>query len=152
MKAISKRLCRLESRLGLGPGTEQLLLVVTAAGRELALDQDRCIQILRECGFLPTGPVGLVNLVRFRMAWMRRNWRGICGNMARRLAGSAVLKIMVNRQAGLRKRTRGDEDDRQTSAHAGGEIWASARDRVRPAAARADRGGAVATRRSQGAR
>lgn len=62
MKAISERLCRLESRLGLGPGTEQLLLVVTAAGRELALDQDGCIQILRECGFLPTGPVGLVNL------------------------------------------------------------------------------------------
>ena len=62
MKAISKRICKLESRLGLGPGTEQLLLVVTAAGRVLALDQDRCVQILRECGFLPTGPVGLVNL------------------------------------------------------------------------------------------
>jgi hypothetical protein len=62
MKAISKRLCRLESRFGLGPGTEQLLLVVTAAGRGLALDQDRCIQILRESGFLPTGPVGVVNL------------------------------------------------------------------------------------------
>jgi hypothetical protein len=35
---------------------------VTAAGRGLALDQDRCIQILRECGFLTTGPVGVVNL------------------------------------------------------------------------------------------
>jgi hypothetical protein len=46
----------------LGPETEQLLLVVTAAGKALALDQDRCIQILRECGFLPTGPVGVVNL------------------------------------------------------------------------------------------
>ena len=62
MKAISKRICRLESQFGLGPETEQLLLVVTAAGRVLALDQDRCTQILRECGFLPTGPVGLVNL------------------------------------------------------------------------------------------
>ena len=62
MKAISKRLCKLESQFGLGPETEQLLLVVTAAGKALALDQDRCIQILRECGFLPTGPVGLVNL------------------------------------------------------------------------------------------
>src|SRR5229473_5184709 len=41
------------------------------------------------------------------MAWMRRNWRGICGKMARRSAVSAVLKIMVERQAGLRKRTRG---------------------------------------------
>jgi hypothetical protein len=46
----------------LGPGAEQLLMVVTTAGRGLALDQDRCVEILRECGFLPTGPVGLVNL------------------------------------------------------------------------------------------
>ena len=44
----------------MGP-TEQLLMVVTAAGKRLALDPDRCVQILRECG-LPTGPVGLVNL------------------------------------------------------------------------------------------
>lgn len=62
MKTISKRLCKLESRFGLGPETEQLLLVVTAAGRALALGHDRCIQILRECEFLPTGPVGLVDL------------------------------------------------------------------------------------------
>jgi hypothetical protein len=33
-------------------------------------------------------------------------------------AVSAVLKIMVDRQAGLRKRTRGDEDDRQAAAQA----------------------------------
>jgi hypothetical protein len=45
----------------LGP-TEQLLMVVTAAGKRLALDPDRCIEILRESGFLPTGPVGVVNL------------------------------------------------------------------------------------------
>ena len=62
MKAISKRLCKFENRFGLGPEAEQLLLVVTAAGRALALDHDRCIQILRECEVLPTGPVGLVDL------------------------------------------------------------------------------------------
>ena len=62
MRTIARRLQRLESRFGLGPETEQLLMVVTAAGRRLALDQDRCIQILRERGFLPTGPVGVVNL------------------------------------------------------------------------------------------
>lgn len=51
-------------RIGFGPvtGKPQLLLVVTAAASELALDQDTCIQILRECGYLPTGPIGLVNL------------------------------------------------------------------------------------------
>jgi hypothetical protein len=37
-------------------------MVVTTAGRGLALDQDRCVQILRECGLLPTGPVGVVDL------------------------------------------------------------------------------------------
>ena len=37
-------------------------MVVTAAGKRLALDPDRCIEILRECGLPPTGPVGVVNL------------------------------------------------------------------------------------------
>jgi hypothetical protein len=62
MKAISKRLGKLENRFGLGPETEPILLVLCQAGWGLALDKDRCIQIIRECGFLPIGPVGLVNL------------------------------------------------------------------------------------------
>jgi hypothetical protein len=60
VRTIARRLQRLEEGFGLGP-TEQLLLVVTAADRGLALDQDGCVQILRESGFLPTGPVA-VNL------------------------------------------------------------------------------------------
>src|SRR5258707_1137124 len=59
---INRRIRKLEDRYGLADGKPQLLLVVTLAGRVLALDQDRCIQILRECGLLPTGPVGVVNL------------------------------------------------------------------------------------------
>jgi hypothetical protein len=62
VRTIARRLQRLEEGFGLGPETEQLLVVVTAADRGLALDQDKCIQILRECGSLPTGPVGVVNL------------------------------------------------------------------------------------------
>jgi hypothetical protein len=62
MKTIDRRIRKIEDRSWPGKGKPQLLLVVTAAGRVLALDQDRCIQILRESGFLPTGPVGLVNL------------------------------------------------------------------------------------------
>ena len=62
MRTIARWLQRLEEGFGLRPETEQLLLVVTAAGRGLALDQDRCIEILRENGFLPTGPLGVVNL------------------------------------------------------------------------------------------
>jgi hypothetical protein len=30
-------------------------------GRKFALDQDKCIDILRECGFLPTGRFGIVS-------------------------------------------------------------------------------------------
>ena len=62
MRTIARRLQRLEEGFGLGPESEQLLVVVTAADRGLALDQDRCIEILRDSGFLPTGPVGVVNL------------------------------------------------------------------------------------------
>ena len=62
MRTIARRVQKLERGFGLGPETEQLLMVVTAAGKSLALDQDRCIQILRESGSLPTGPVGVVNL------------------------------------------------------------------------------------------
>ena len=62
MRTIARRLQKLERGFGLGPETDQLLMVVTTAGRGLALDQDRCVQILRESGFLPTGPVGVVNL------------------------------------------------------------------------------------------
>ena len=62
MRTIARRLQRLERGCGLGLETEQLLMVVTAAGKRLALDPDRCVQILRECGFPSTGPVGVVNL------------------------------------------------------------------------------------------
>ena len=62
MKMISRRLCQLENRFGLGSGTEQRLWIVTIVGRQLALDKDACLGILRECGFLPTQRFGVVNL------------------------------------------------------------------------------------------
>jgi hypothetical protein len=49
MRAISKRLCKLEGSFGLGPGIERKLWVVTIVGRPLALDEDTCVGILREC-------------------------------------------------------------------------------------------------------
>jgi hypothetical protein len=96
MKAISKRICKLESQFGLGPETEQLLLVVTAAGSGLALDQDKCIQILRECEFLPTGPVGLVNLGQIPGGlnaeelerFPRKDGADICAQRARRVTAA----------------------------------------------------------------
>jgi hypothetical protein len=62
MRTVARRIAKLEDQFGTAAGKPQLLLVVTAAGKALALDQDRCIQILRECGHLPTGPAGVVNL------------------------------------------------------------------------------------------
>jgi len=62
MRTISKRVQNLEKQLGTASGTQQLLLVVSRAGWVLALDQDRCIEILREAGFLPTGRMGIVDL------------------------------------------------------------------------------------------
>ena len=87
MRTVARRIAKLEDRFLPGNGKPQLLLVVTAAGRGLALDQDRCIQILRECGFLPTGPVGLVNLGQIPSGlnaeeterFLRKDGAEICG-------------------------------------------------------------------------
>jgi len=64
MKTIARRLRRLEDQLGTGDGKQRLLLVLRAAACRLAVDKDRCIEILGECGFLPTAPVGLVHLYK----------------------------------------------------------------------------------------
>jgi hypothetical protein len=63
MKTVDRRLCKLEDQFGTGNRKPRLLLVLCNAGWSLALDMDACIEILGECGSLPTGPVGLVNLL-----------------------------------------------------------------------------------------
>jgi hypothetical protein len=63
MTTITRRLCRLEDQFGTGSGKPRLLLVLCEAGWGLPLAADTCIQILGECGFLPAGPVGLVNFL-----------------------------------------------------------------------------------------
>ena len=62
MTTMYRRIRKLEDRLGLANGKPPLLIVVSLAAKKLALDEDRCVQILRECGHLPTGAIGLVNL------------------------------------------------------------------------------------------
>jgi hypothetical protein len=62
MKTISNRIRKLEIRLFPDSGQPQRLWVSIESGCELALDPDRCTQILDECGFLPTGRFGVVNL------------------------------------------------------------------------------------------
>jgi len=53
MRAINRRLSNLEKGLGLWPAPEQTVWAMTTAERKLALDTDICVEILRECGFLP---------------------------------------------------------------------------------------------------
>lgn len=61
MKAIESRLRRLQGQLCPDHGQEQSFWVTIQPGQKFALDQDRCIEILGECGFLPTGRFGVVN-------------------------------------------------------------------------------------------
>jgi len=63
MTTMDRRLCKLEDQFGTGSRKPRLLLVACNAGWGLALDVDTCIRILGECGSLPTGRVGLVNLI-----------------------------------------------------------------------------------------
>jgi hypothetical protein len=63
MKTVTRRIAKLEEQLGTAQRGTPVLLVMSAVANELALDEDRCIEILRECGRLPTGPgLGIVNL------------------------------------------------------------------------------------------
>ena len=53
MKAIDSRIRRLQHRLCPDDGQPQGIWVAIIYGQQFALDRDRCIEILREGGFLP---------------------------------------------------------------------------------------------------
>ncbi len=59
MKITDRRIRKLEDRFGTGSRKPRLVYILCRAGGRLALDTDTCIQILDECGFLPTDPIGL---------------------------------------------------------------------------------------------
>ena len=63
IRTVTRRIAKLEDRFSPTEGKPQLLLVVCHAGWGLALDMDTCLGILGECGFLPTGRIGVVNLL-----------------------------------------------------------------------------------------
>src|ERR1035438_9803110 len=60
---ITKRIAKLEDQFGTAGRTPQILHLVCRAGWGLALDQDACVEMLGECGFLPTRRIGIVNLL-----------------------------------------------------------------------------------------
>ena len=63
MKAIDSRIRRLQHQLCPDHGQPKRLWFLIQAGCELALDLDRCTEILDECGFLPTEHCGVVNFL-----------------------------------------------------------------------------------------
>ena len=65
MRTVERRISRLEDRFVPHQHQEPVLIVVVnRADRELALDNDACVQILREGGFLRGPSVRVVRLER----------------------------------------------------------------------------------------
>jgi len=87
MKAIDRRIRRLQQQLCPGEGQPQGIWVAVIYGQQFALDRERCIEILRECGYLPKTrflvlhfcgiPDGLT--AKELEQYLRRNGAQICG-------------------------------------------------------------------------
>jgi hypothetical protein len=89
MRTLTRRIDSLESLLGIAAGKPCSVWVVRLFDHELALNDDRCLEILRECGFLPNGrsfavvhlcdiPDGL-NAVELE-TFLRQNGAEFCGS------------------------------------------------------------------------
>jgi hypothetical protein len=89
MRNLTSRIERLEQRTR---GNEKVLrCVVTGGAAELALDTDRCAEILTECGFLQNGTgISLINLLdvpdglnaRELERYLREHGDEICNGLA----------------------------------------------------------------------
>jgi len=62
MRTITRRIGRLKDRLLPCNAQPLRIWVLTKPGCEFALDLDRCVQILDECGSVPTARFGVLNL------------------------------------------------------------------------------------------
>ena len=60
MRTITKRIHNLEKQFGTAEGHKPVLFFVARAGWQLAIDQERCLQILEESGLLRKGPIGML--------------------------------------------------------------------------------------------
>ena len=88
IRTVTRRIDKLEDRFGIAAAKPGLLVVASASGRRRALDVDTCVDILRECGFLPTGlGIGFVDLIHLPDGlnavelerFLRKNGAEICG-------------------------------------------------------------------------
>ena len=62
MKAVVRRIDRLEERFMPEPEEEPSVMILRRVDRKLALNNDACLQILRECGFLRGGSICVARL------------------------------------------------------------------------------------------
>ena len=86
MKGFVRRIGQLEERFGVSK-EDQLLVTITVAGQHLALDSDRCIEILKESGFIRPSGVTVVHLraiprgldARETESFLRKEGAKLCG-------------------------------------------------------------------------
>ena len=63
MKSVTRRVTNLETKFGVTGGKPGIILIVSVAGRRGPLSDETCMQMITECGLLPTGPgVHILNL------------------------------------------------------------------------------------------
>ena len=91
MKSISRRIRRLEKSRAAEAQEKQLVIVACDDSWRLALDEHTCIKIIRECGFLPRGPIAILNfleiphglnaeeLERFLREYKPESWKSFSG-------------------------------------------------------------------------
>jgi hypothetical protein len=92
MKGIDRRISKLEDRLGV---KKELFLVVLSDSVKRGLDNDTCVEILRDGGFLPDGGVATVDLTQIpgglnaeeTKRFVRENGAKICGS---RVGGASM--------------------------------------------------------------
>jgi hypothetical protein len=103
MRTAIRRIDKLEHRLGIAAAKRPCSVVVaTRAGCELALNNDACVEILRESGFLPDGPhFAAVNLLRIPDGlnakeperFLREHGAEICGSSPQNPSASAAVDV-----------------------------------------------------------
>jgi hypothetical protein len=87
MKAIDSRIRRLQERLRPDEGQPQGIWVAVIYGQQFALDRDRCVEILRDGGFLPATRFVVLHFfgipdglnAKELEEYLRRNGAQICG-------------------------------------------------------------------------
>jgi hypothetical protein len=99
MKNLDRRLDNLEHRLGIAKNQRRFRVLLDSVGMR-GLSNDRCIQILQECGFLNTGLVGIADFTQIPNGlnaneterFVRDNGARICGSQGGQSPGAPGIE------------------------------------------------------------